>query len=358
VDNRATREFSIADGLYEPLPLPPDAQIYDMRMLPQYLPKYRDVYHCRGFTYPSDRRYHIIRAVPLLYDISPASYHHLLVFECPRGFPGEYGDPDYQAECPVIPPCSTYRLGWALGAETLYFDKFGGPIGDGPGAAVHVLQQSHIDNPYSQTDLYERGWGFRFWYTATLRDIEGGSFGFYSGTPLVGIPPGEPDFPVMSECTGETTAKAFTSDIYIDSVFTHMHDVGKSSKLEVLRENEEGEWIQLPHAWDMNHYDANWQGSRHMRDPGYLVKPGDKLRQHCSWNTTLRDQPTRNGEGYDDEMCISYVVYYPFDANHRPLSICAEFPPGIGITFSDFGFDIIRSYEYEPWTPPPDTCSV
>jgi len=302
-----------------------------------------------------------------LYDIAPASYHHLLIFSCPEEVPPEWEDPMYTAPCPVIPDakCFTYVLGWALGGSNLYFDIYGLPIGVGDGAPKFVLLQTHIDNPNSQTDIYEIGWGFRLFYTATLRPLEGGSFGFYSGTPLVGIPPKEEDFQVMSECNEKTTVVAFPEGIYVDSVFTHMHGAGRTSSLQIIRNfggDRNTNWTQLPDIWSMTHYDSNWQGSRKLKIPGYRVEAGDKLRNRCSYNTMHKNEPTRNGEGYDDEMCIQYVNYYPLRSDLRPISICAEFPPGIGITFSDADsdlmFSVIGNYDYAPWQPAPDTCSV
>jgi len=290
----------------------------------------------------------------------------LLIFSCPEEIPPEWQDPSYTAPCPVIPDfqCFTYVLGWAMGGSNLYFDMFGIPIGSGAGAPHFVLLQTHIDNPNSQTDLYERGWGFRLFYTPTLRPIEGGSFGFYSGTPLVGIPPQMEDFGVMSECNDDTTATAFPEGIYIDSVFSHMHYCGRTSKLEIIRNfgsDRNANWTQLPNVWDMTHYDSNWQGSRKLKAPGYRLEAGDRLRVHCSYNTMTKNEPTRNGEGYDDEMCINYLVYYPLRTEPRPISICAEFPPGIGITFSDANgslmFSTVGQYEYTPWEPKPDTCA-
>jgi hypothetical protein len=362
IDKRATREVHIGDGIYTPLPLPDDVQVLDALLLPMYLPAYRDIYLCRGFYFPSDKRYHLIRMDPILPgNIYPAAYHHLLAFACRSGqLPEKYEDPNFVDVCPVIPDsdCMAYFTGWALGGPSLFYDIYGIPVGEGSRAPKGFLMQTHVDNPESSGDIFEPGWGMRMFYTPTLREISGGSFGMYSGTPLIGIPPQEESFMVQSECADSITSRVFPEGIYIDSVFSHMHGLGRVSKVDIIRQ-EGRDWRQLEPVYDADFYDTNWQGSRLLKRPGYFLAGGDRLRITCKYNTMSKNEPTRNGEGFDDEMCIKYINYYPVN-DDLPPSICAEFPPGIGISFVDVPpyVGAVGSYEYEPYVPPADNCQA
>jgi hypothetical protein len=300
-----------------------------------------------------------------MFDIKPATYHHALLFNCPGGLNREWEDPNYQGECGVLYlPCSIYFTGWASGQAPLYYHE-GLPIGAGEGAAKEFLFQSHIDNPESSSGIFDQGWGLRFTYTPTLTEVESGTFGLYSGVPLGGIPGGIAEFRVMSECTGRMTESAFPDGIYITAVTPHMHGIGIDSSMEVLREDTRGNWVEALKPWTQTHWDNNWQGNRFLSYPGVKILPGDRLRIRCGFNTSNRTQETRNGEGFEDEMCIVYVSYYP----REHISICAEFPPtstthpdmsGPGITFADVPpyFFPIGPEEYTPLPPPPNNCNA
>jgi len=366
IADRFTAEINAVTGPIEIPDLPADAFLINITLPPHNLPEYRDVYYCNGHVFPQDRRYHIIRSDALMYNIYPASYHHFLMFGCPGGLPREYEDPDFMVDCPVIPhpSCIKFFNGWALGQQTVYLEH-GMPIGAGEGAAKEFLFQSHIDNPTLEA-IREPGWGCMLTVTPTLTDIESGAFGMYSGVPLGGMPYGIEHFEVRSECASRMMQSIFPKPIYITSVMPHMHELGTSAGMQILRGRRwprDSEWEEPYRAFSQTHWDANWQGIRAYLNGGIEVLPGDRLRVKCSYNTMNRTRNINNGEGFEDEMCIHYMIYYPLD---RDITICAEFPPevlpphermsGIGMTFADslpFFWPIPRDPESITELPPP-----
>jgi len=291
----------------------------------------------------------------------------MIVFGCVRSLPRPYDDPDYQGECAVVPAlqCSFFFTGWAIGQGPIYwYDP--APIGAGEGAVKDFLLQAHIDNPNSDSGLKEPGWGLFFWYTPTTTATESGAFGLYSGVPLGGMPPGVAEFSVQSECASRMTKSAFREGVYISSVTPHGHALLKSTSLELLRERPDGTWYEHAKVWQQDHWDANWQGYRALTYPGVWMEPGDRLIVKCTFDTSNVTDYVRNGEGFEDEMCIAYISYFPRES----ITICAEFPPtvlppyermsGVGLSFADvppFFFPVNRRDEHEPLPPPLNVCS-
>lgn len=77
----------------------------------------------------------------------------------------------------------------------------------------------------------------------------------------------------------------------------HMHNLGRSGRLEIERADGTTECLLSIGKWDFH-----WQNSYPLAEPT-TVYPGDKLRIQCTW-----DNPTPNlvtwGEGTGDEMCL------------------------------------------------------
>lgn len=46
-------------------------------------------------------------------------------------------------------------------------------------------------------------------------------------------------------------------------------------------------------------------------NPTFTLMPGDELRLTCSFKTTARNHIIYYGEGTSDEMCYSFIFYYP-----------------------------------------------
>jgi len=372
--NKWVAEIWAFQGPYVAPTFPPGTVLYDynITLAPMQLPNEQDAYWCRGYELPgvqSRTRYHIVIQDVTMFPeaIGTATYHHYIFFECPGGLPRDYLDDENHA-CAVVPSaqCIVFFLGWAAGQGPLYIEH-GLPIGWGDGAAQWGLIQSHIDNPdYRDNRPMEPGWGAFITYTPNLTPIESGVFGLYGGVPLGGMPPGEASYHTRAECPQRMIESAFGRDgMYITSVSPHMHGLGIYSKLEILRERSNGEWYEPYVGWEQTAWVNNWQGVRIFSGDGIQVLPTDRVRCHCKFDTRNETAPVRNGEGFEDEMCICYINYSP----RHDISICAEFPPsvpshprdsGIGIAFADvlpFWWPVSREEEFEAAPPPANFCN-
>lgn len=59
-----------------------------------------------------------------------------------------------------------------------------------------------------------------------------------------------------------------------------------------------------------DHYSTHFQEIR-LLDRPVRVLPGDALVNHCVYSTLDRSNVTLGGYGIRDEMCVSYIHYYP-----------------------------------------------
>ncbi|MFZ5439202.1 MAG: monooxygenase [Myxococcota bacterium] len=92
----------------------------------------------------------------------------------------------------------------------------------------------------------------------------------------------------------------------------HLHQLGQSTSLEVLRADG-----STTCAVDIPKWDFHWQLAYTLAEP-IVINPGDRLKVSCTWDNTAANQPlvngvqavpkTRNwGARTEDEMCVAGV---------------------------------------------------
>lgn len=99
----------------------------------------------------------------------------------------------------------------------------------------------------------------------------------------------------------------------IHDVNFHMHQLGVSGSLEIIRASGEEECLLGINDWDFN-----WQLAYRLKEP-VVFNPGDRLRLTCTWDNTAANQSTAEpprdlgwGDGTYDEMCLA-VMYLSQD---------------------------------------------
>ncbi len=92
-----------------------------------------------------------------------------------------------------------------------------------------------------------------------------------------------------------------TGPAVVYAVFPHMHLLGKSSLLEIIRSDDTIECVQDGYRWDFA-----WQQLYFYESP-IIAQPSDVLRMTCHYDTTSRTEVTTFGEGSEDEMCASII---------------------------------------------------
>ena len=120
------------------------------------------------------------------------------------------------------------------------------------------------------------------------------------------IPPLQQDFFYAGQCMSECTEKAIPAEgVNVICGGLHTHLAGKKI---VLRHIRDGVEQKIPFKDD--HYDFNYQIFRYLPEE-IKVLPGDQLMTDCHYNTVDKTEPTFGGEATHEEMCLTFVRYYP-----------------------------------------------
>jgi hypothetical protein len=166
-----------------------------------------------------------------------------------------------------------------------------------------------------------------FTYTSTKRKYDAGILFMGHGvTDIMVIPPNSLNFATVGLCSGLCTKEYVPSGgIHIFANMLHTHLAGVGLKLSHISNTQCSESIstnqELPPI-EMNlHYDFNFQQATHLPQE-ITIQPGDHLMLECFYNTTGRSGVTLGGESTQEEMCLSFPVYYP----RMKLADCISFP--------------------------------
>lgn len=102
-------------------------------------------------------------------------------------------------------------------------------------------------------------------------------------------------------------------DLLLHVAGLHMHTLGVSAKLTLLRAGEDESCVV-----DIPRWDFHWQVGYELATP-LRLSPGDQLRLSCTWDNSAANQPILDGEqvepidvawgeGTRDEMCLGVVA--------------------------------------------------
>ena len=137
------------------------------------------------------------------------------------------------------------------------------------------------------------------------------------------IPAGDPNVEVVKEF-----AHFGDEPITVIGAGPHMHVLGRSIKVELIREGDEKECLI-----DIPKWDFNWQQNYKLKS-SVVVNPGDRFRLTCVYDNSAENQPVVNGQkltprvvewGDDtlDEMCLNFIqVETPYEPS---VGVCGGF---------------------------------
>eukprot|EP00755_Sulcionema_specki_P025330 Sspe_Gene.83063::Locus_54488_Transcript_1_1_Confidence_1.000_Length_1940::g.83063::m.83063 len=93
-------------------------------------------------------------------------------------------------------------------------------------------------------------------------------------------------------------------EVSVVGVMAHAHFAGQKVETYVIRNGK-----NIGPLYEMKRYDYNHQLYLQPRLP--TIQRGDVLETQCVYNTLGKDKPTYFGDGSHEEMCFSFVLYYP-----------------------------------------------
>ena len=235
--------------------------------------------------------------------------HHILIY----GHLSAANSPD---EC-SRENLSVPILGWAPGVDYFHFHNGGLEVGNTYNA---LTVEYHFDNPNGIINVIDDGTGVDIYYSNNPPELKIGMFvlGDYT-LNLMGKPVGDGKSMHEFTCPQSCTNTAMGNDeITILMESHHMHQAGKRMTTQVIRNND----TIINHA-KLEYYDFDQRGSAPIMQKPYIVKKGDAFRTTCYYESRNKED---FGLGSRDEMCMSFMYYYPKQNN---LLTCG-LDPGLG----------------------------
>lgn len=244
-----------------------------------------DLLVCYGWESPHTTKHHLVALSPAI--AATRQLHHVTLLQSDV------------AVSPIPGPCAPEAMtawrplyGWAPGTAALELPPEAG-FPEQPG--THFVVQLHYANP-SHAPLTDTS-GFDLCSTEQLRPNDADIMAF--GTMQITVPSRGA---LAVDCSVPVPADGATTHLF--AAFPHMHKLGQSISSVVHPGGNPGASVDLGTVarWDL--------GNQTWLPVDYTLRPGDTVESKCTWNN-----PTDHGVGYgptaDDEMCFSYVMYFP-----------------------------------------------
>eukprot|EP00755_Sulcionema_specki_P014380 Sspe_Gene.56490::Locus_31084_Transcript_1_1_Confidence_1.000_Length_3036::g.56490::m.56490/K00503/DBH; dopamine beta-monooxygenase len=251
----------------------------------------------RDFT---QTEYHVVEFAPIL--AGTGLVHHIMLTTCMQSTP-MYRAP--RPECPGMDlMCPSVMALWAVGGKPLTLPEAAGlQIGREHGKLLWV--QIHYYNPSGVAGVRDSS-GLRLRVTPHLRRENAGMLllGLNLSPSYPPIPPGVTSHLVRNRCAGCLGLAFDRDEVTVIGAMYHAHLQATKAVTYVLRNG-----TNLGPLHDMKRYDYNHQAFLPPRIP--TIARDDMLETVCEYNTMGKDDDTYFGETTNEEMCFSFILYYP-----------------------------------------------
>ncbi|HET6582894.1 MAG TPA: hypothetical protein VFG69_05600 [Nannocystaceae bacterium] len=271
--------------------LPDDVEIWELRAGGFEPPATETHYSCFSFTFPVDQLHHIVGFAPKV--TSPIIHHYVLSL---ADAPVELNPADSCVEWPAH-----ILWAWGPGGEEIMLPEEAGFLVGHQGPDVTFILQVHYNNPL-QMPLVDND-GVDLHVTKALRPNRAGIFSQGDIFSIL-IPPGDPAYEHVATCGGEITQSIFTEQPRVFASFLHAHQIGSVMYTEVRRG---GELIG-----EIARQDPFSFAAQMFQTADFELMAGDTLQTHCVYDSTSRAGVTMGGPASDEEMCINFMMYYPW----------------------------------------------
>ncbi|XP_049510342.1 DBH-like monooxygenase protein 1 [Panthera uncia] len=289
------------------------------------IPNKGTTYWCQMFKIPVfQEKHHAIKVEPVIQRGHESLVHHILLYQCSSSFNDSVLDYGHECYHPNMPDafltCETVIFAWAIGGEGFSYPPHVGLSLGTPLDPRYVLLEVHYDNPTYKEGLIDNS-GLRLFHTTDIRKYDAGVIEAGLWVSLFHtIPPGMPEFRSEGHCTLECLEEALEAEkpsgIHVFAVLLHAHLAGRGIRLRHFRKGEELRLL----AYD-DDFDFNFQEFQYLKEEQTIL-PGDNLITECRYNTKDRARMTWGGLSTRNEMCLSYLLYYP----RINLTRCASIP--------------------------------
>ncbi|KTF74568.1 hypothetical protein cypCar_00008505 [Cyprinus carpio] len=319
--------------------IPAGTAFFDLQNEEVPVPHKDTTYWCQIFKFPElKKKHHIIRIEPMIQKGHENLVHHILLYQCDSNLNKSEIDRGHECYHPNMPDsfftCETVLFAWAIGGEGFtYPPHVGMSIGTSIDP-VYVQMEIHFDNPSLQRGIVDSS-GLRLYYSPSLRRYDAGVIETGVWVSLYHmLPPGMQDYITEGHCTQEclqevgqhkkndcdkkkkkkynmclSSCKSLDSEmpsgIHVFAVLLHAHLAGRAIRARHFRQQ-----VELQPLASDDQFDFNFQEFQPLSQER-IILPGDSLITECRYNTKGRMNMTWGGLSTRDEMCLSYLLYYP-----------------------------------------------
>ena len=280
-------------------------------------------YHCQAFAHNFTERQHIIKVSPRVNYGHRDIVHHLLLMECTQPF--SEADLAWRGNCyaadtpPAVSACDQVGIlgAWAVGGdEFLYPPNVGYPIG-GDGRPTYMMMQVHYHNP-QQREVNDSV-GFTLTTITKLREHDAGAFVAQYDLSKLSLPPRQPSTTLSVYVPSQCFDGLSESGVNVFGSLLHSHMTGVAMRTQHVQGGVEQPLLDYNDAYDFNFQ----QVASFAPDSSAHLTPQSSLLLACTYNTMQRANVTTGGIASTNEMCTSFMWYYP-KANWQQPYIAAQ----------------------------------
>ncbi|XP_042611792.1 DBH-like monooxygenase protein 1 homolog isoform X1 [Cyprinus carpio] len=294
--------------------IPAGTAFFDLQNEEVPVPHKDTTYWCQIFKFPElKKKHHIIRIEPMIQKGHENLVHHILLYQCDSNLNKSEINRGHECYHPNMPDsfftCETVLFAWAIGGEGFTYPPHAGMSIGTSTDPVYVQMEIHFDNPSLQRGIVDSS-GLRLYYSPSLRRYDAGVIETGVWVSLYHmLPPGMQDYITEGHCTQECLQESLDSEmasgIHVFAVLLHAHLAGRAIKARHFRQQ-----VELQPLASDDQFDFNFQEFQPLSQER-IILPGDSLITECRYNTKGRMNMTWGGLSTRDEMCLSYLLYYP-----------------------------------------------
>uniref|UniRef100_A0A8C1VJH3 Monooxygenase, DBH-like 1 n=1 Tax=Cyprinus carpio TaxID=7962 RepID=A0A8C1VJH3_CYPCA len=294
--------------------IPAGTAFFDLQNEEVAVPHKDTTYWCQIFKFPElKKKHHIIRIEPMIQKGHENLVHHILLYQCDSNLNKSEINRGHECYHPNMPDsfftCETVLFAWAIGGEGFTYPPHAGMSIGTSIDPVYVQMEIHFDNPSLQRGIVDSS-GLRLYYSPSLRRYDAGVIETGVWVSLYHmLPPGMQDYITEGHCTQECLQESLDSEmasgIHVFAVLLHAHLAGRAIKARHFRQQ-----VELQPLASDDQFDFNFQEFQPLSQER-IILPGDSLITECRYNTKGRMNMTWGGLSTRDEMCLSYLLYYP-----------------------------------------------
>lgn len=296
---------------------------------------------CAEFILPeevNDSKAYIVYAEALIDPASAHLVHHIVLTACNDSYGGKgYDSNGLNSDCRQMDSnCQAGISGWAPGASPLMLRKDAMPalgIPAGKGYSKRIMMQMHYYNPNGEVGVIDSS-GFRVGFELadeSTNRIEIGSIAM--GNVGFTLPPGEERAVVHGVCEGEF----IKNDMTVLNVpgfggAFHMHQRGARQVMRLFGPEYDktyGEPFSQRRYYDYNFQHGSPIQGASLGQEERVIKAGTTIVTTCEFDTSKDDEPITYGDLTQQEMCFTFLSYYPRSSNPGLCATVSGDLPGV-----------------------------